>query len=243
MISVPTDGQFPKTRWTLVRRLNDPDEELSKPALEEICRQYYYPLYCYIRRRGLGHHDAQDALQEFFVKLLRLRTFGEADLTKGRLRSFLATALQKFLINWHRDREHLRREISTDALPPSADPEERYRRESFTDNDTPERIFDRRWSCELLQHVMGRLGDAYVARGRGAVFEAMRPALLAGGTLRGGDVPALASSLGITENALHATLSRLLREYRSILEKEVLQTVGSRDEVQAEIADLIQAFQ
>ena len=242
-MATTADGQFPKTRWTLIHRLRDPDEQSSGRALEEICAQYHYPLYCYIRRRGLDYHDAQDALQEFFAKLLRLRTFGEADAAKGHLRAFLVTALQRFLINWHRDRAHLRREMSADAPRPDADSEERYRHEHFTEEDTPERIFDRRWSCELLERVLQLVGEAYAARGRGAVFGALRPALMAGGTLRGGDAPALAASLGITENALHATLSRLLREYRAILEREVLQTVGSREEVASEIAHLLRAFQ
>ena len=77
MMVAETDGQFPQTSWTLVRKLHDPDEQLSEQALEEICKQYQYPLYCYIRRRGLAHHDAQDALQDFFRKLIRLRTFSE----------------------------------------------------------------------------------------------------------------------------------------------------------------------
>lgn len=242
MIAVETDGQFPNTRWTLVRRLNDPDEKLSERALEEICTQYQYPLYCYIRRRGFAHHDAQDALQDFFGKLIRLRTFGEADVAKGRLRALLATSLQRFLLNWYRDRAYLRQEISADVEFRAADAEERYQRERFINEDTPERIFDRRWSCELLQRVLKCVAEAYRVRGRADVFEALRPALLAGGTLKGGDAPVLAARLGIHENALHATLFRLLREFRSVLEREVLKTVGSRAEMAAEIAHLLQAF-
>ena len=242
MMFTETEGQFPKTNWTLVRQLHNPDERLSEQALEEICRQYQYPLYCYIRRRGLEHHDAQDALQEFFGKLIRLRTFGEADVTKGRLRALLATSLQRFLLNWRRDRAHLGREVSADVQFRAAYAEERYEKESFVNEDTPERIFDRRWSCELLQRVMKRVAEAYCARGRADVFEALRPALLAGGTLKGGEAPALAARLAINENALHATLYRLLREFRSVLEREVLKTVGSREEMAAEIAHLLQAF-
>ena len=242
MISTEKDGQFPQTSWTRVRRLRDPDERLSEQALEEICRQYQYPLYCYIRRRGLEHHDAQDALQDFFGKLIRLRTFSEADVTKGRLRALLATSLHRFLQNWRRDRAHLDKEMSVDVEFSVADSEERYRRESFVEKDTPERIFDRRWSCELLQRVLKRVAEAYCARGRANVFETLRPALLAGGTLKRGEAMVLAARLGINENALYATLSRLLREFRSVLEREVLKTVGSRQEMAAEIAHLLQAF-
>src|SRR5262249_52251077 len=136
------DGQFPATHWTLIQRLRSGDETVARRALEELCAQYHYPLYCYLRRRGLDYHDAEDALHDFLSKLLRLETFAEADAAKGRLRSFLATMLQRFLINWRRDHHTARsRETSLDTLPSIADSEERYQQEQFTEGDTPETLF------------------------------------------------------------------------------------------------------
>ena len=74
-MSERADGSFPATHWTLIARLRNPDETVARIALDELCAQYHYPLYCYIRHRGLAHHDAQDALQDFFAKLLRLGVF------------------------------------------------------------------------------------------------------------------------------------------------------------------------
>src|SRR5437773_972735 len=109
---MPADGQFPPTRWSLIARLKGGDEVAARGALEELCAAYHYPLYCYIRRRGLAQHDAEDALHDFFAKLLRLDAFADADAGKGRLRTFLATGLQRFLINWHRDQPHRDHECS-----------------------------------------------------------------------------------------------------------------------------------
>jgi RNA polymerase sigma-70 factor (ECF subfamily) len=235
-------GRFPTTRWTLIRRLKSPDASTVRRALNDLCAQYYYPLYCYIRHRGFDHHDAEDALHDFLAKLLRLEAFEDAAPDRGRLRAFLGTALRRFLSNWCRDRPHRAREVSLDLPAPAGDAEERYRRERFTDADTPERIFDRQWGLELLHRVVHRLGESYAARGRTPIFETLRPVLLAGGSLRGGDTSRYATALATTEGAVRVALSRLLRDYRDLLEDEVLQTVESTAEVDTEIGHLLQVF-
>ena len=242
MIRAGGAGRFPTTRWTLIRRLKSADPSAARRALDDLCGQYYYPLYCYIRHRGFDHHDAQDALHDFLAKLLRLEAFEDAAPDRGRLRAFLGTALRRFLSNWRRDQPHRSREVSLELPPPADDTEERYRRERFTDADTPERIFDRKWGLELLHRVVRRLGESYAARGRATVFETLRPVLLAGGSLRGEDTSHFAAALATTEGAVRVALSRLLRDYRGFLEDEVLQTVESPSEVDTEIAHLLQVF-
>lgn len=237
-----SDGHFPATHWTLIRRLHSSDEAVVRRALDDLCAQYHYPLYCYLRRRGLDYHDAEDALHDFLAKLVRLDAFADADAGKGRLRSFLATMLQRFLINWRRDRSERSRESSLDVILLGAAPEERYEQEQFAEHDTPETLFDRKWSHELLVRVLNRLGESYAAKGKAAVFETLQPVLQAGGSLRGHNTGALAASLSITEGALRVALSRLLRDYREVLDEEVLQTVDSRGAVDGEIAHLLQAF-
>ena len=242
MMAVDPPGHFPHTRWTLIARLKSPDAAIARRALDDLCMQYYYPLYCYIRRRGFEHHDAQDALHDFFAKVIRLAVFECAEAGSGRLRAFLSTALQRFLINWHRDNAHREREVSLDLAPPGEDPERRYRSEHFTDTETPERVFDRKWGHELLENVVRRLDQDCTVRGRKFFFDTLRPVLLAGGSLRGHDSAQIASTLGISEGALRVALSRLLGEYRAILEDEVRQTVETSDEVDGEIAHLLGVF-
>ncbi len=230
-------GEFNTTQWTLVARLRCADEAVARRALDDLCAQYHYPLYCFIRRRGLSHHDAQDVLQDFLAKLLRLEAFKEAEAEKGRLRYFLSFALQRFLINWHRANRHRLNETSMEA-----EAEDRYHRERFTENDTPERLFERKWSQELLGHVLQKLGELYVRNGKGALFKVLRPVLLAGGSLRGEDCAGMAADLGMTEGALRVGLSRLLKDYGTTLREEVRQTVASDEEVEDEISHLQQVF-
>lgn len=236
------DGRFPTTSWTLIARLRSGDEATARLALDELCAQYHYPLYCYIRRRGLAHHDAEDALHDFLAKLLRLDTFAGAEADKGLLRSFLSHALARFLINWHRDRPHRTREVSSDAPLPGGEDEARYAREPIADTDTPERLFDRKWGHTLLARVIERLRARYAEKGNAATFAALLPILRAGGSLRGEDATRIAAALGTNQGALRVALNRLLARYRTAFEEEVLQTVSSPDEAKAEIAHLMQLF-
>lgn len=238
---MPGDARFPTTHWTLIARLKSSDAAAVGRALDDLCAQYYYPLYCAIRRRGLAHHDAEDALHDFLAKLVRLDAFADADAEKGRLRSFLGASLGRFLINWHRDRADRAREVSFDA-PDSADSESRYRAEHFPDHETPERLFDRQWARELLTRALQRLSTQYAERGKVHVFTTLSPVLQRGGSLREEDTASLAAVLGLSSGTLRTTHHRFLRDYRDLLEEEVLQTVASREEIDAEIAHLQASF-
>ena len=238
------DGHFPTTSWTLIGRLKGPDENAARRALDEICTQYRYPLYCYIRSRSFDHHDAEDALHDFFAKLVRLNAFAGADSTKGRLRAFLVVALGRFLGNWRRDEARRVRETDTVDSSAGADADaERYGRERFVEAMTPERIYERNWGFQLLERVLVVLGASYAAKGRAALFEALRPVLLAGGRLGGEECARISATLGMSEGALRTALTRLLRDYRTTLEDEVFMTVSSREEVADEIAHLLAVMQ
>jgi len=239
---MPADGNFPTTSWTLIARLRSADEAEARRALDELVGQYHFPLYCAIRRRGLAHHDAEDALHDFLAKLLRLESFAEADAAKGRLRAFLSTALGRFLSNWRRDHAAQLREVSIDAPLHGEEDQRRYREERFPDHETPERLFDRQWARELMSRVLRRLEGEYAEREKGEIFAALMPVLERGGSLRDEDAPALAARLGVNASMLRTRLHRFLQDYRNLLEAEVLQTVTSREEVEAEVAHLQASF-
>lgn len=74
-------------------------------ALERLCNRYWYPIYAHIRRCGHGPHERQDLTQEFFALLIEKNYLGAADRRRGRFRSFLLVAVNRFLVNaYHRER-------------------------------------------------------------------------------------------------------------------------------------------
>ena len=233
---------FPTTQWTLLSRLRSGDAGEARRALDVLITQYRYTLYAYIRRRGLGHHDAEDALHDFLVKLLNAHRLEDADEKRGRLRGFLGAALGNFLKNWQRD--EARRGKFAQELPAAevSGEEVRYANERFSMEETPQQIFERKWGHALMGRVMEQLKTQCEAQGKGVLFAALRPILLGGGSLRGHDGAAIAASLGMSEGALRVALSRHLRDYRAILEAEVRQTVENPDEVADEISYLMAIF-
>ncbi|MEQ1859773.1 MAG: hypothetical protein ABMA13_07555, partial [Chthoniobacteraceae bacterium] len=240
-------GKFPTTHWTLIARIKSPDAAVAEKALEELCTDYHFPLYCYLRRRGCAHHDAQDVLHDFLMLIFRRRSFERLEEQKGRLRGWLSTALGRHFAEWRQS--EARREQTAAADDAGFDRgldfgaiENRYQRERFREDDTPDRIFEREWAVELLRHVIDSLGARYAERGRGAVFAALRPVLEGGGHLREGQSQALAGPLGLSEEALRQALARLLREFREELHTEVRLTVEHAEEVPEELAHLMGLF-
>lgn len=233
------DGQFPTTEWTLVSRLRSRDEAVACRVLNELVTQYYYPLYCFIRRRGMDHHDAEDALHDFLGKLLRLDAGQRANQAAGRLRGYLSTALRNFLSTRFHEPERAPVTLSLDASAAEA----RYVTEELRDEDTPERLVGRKWVYELLREVMRKLGATYATRDRLALFQALQPFIFNGGTLRGEDAPAIAEKLGMTPVALRVAMSRLMEAFRIALRAEVLHTLEDPAGVDDELASLIRAFE
>ena len=233
---------FPTTSWSLVQRIKSPDRESAARALDEICAQYHYPLYCCIRQRGLNHHDAQDALHDFLAALLRYDAFERIDADKGRLRSYISVALKRFLIKWQGAHSHRHREVSVEAEAALAESQQRFAHEHFTDADSPDRLFDRQWADTLFRRVLKLTQDNCEKRGRGEVFRVLKPVLQRGGSMRGHDPAALAAALGINEGALRTALNRLVGDFRGLLHDEIRQTVATEEDVELEKAHLRQLF-
>src|SRR6185436_14960457 len=120
---------------------------------------YWYPLYAFVRRQGNGPHDAQDLTQAFFERLLEKNYLEAVDRAKGRFRSFLLAALKHFLANdWDRQRAQKRGGATCHIPIDTQSAEARYGLEPGHEQ-TPEKLFERRWALTLLDHVLARLRD------------------------------------------------------------------------------------
>src|SRR5512136_3051554 len=174
-------GLFPWTHWSVVLAAADQDSPQARAALEQLCRTYWYPLYCYIRRRGYGHEDAQDLTQGFLLQLLQRHSFARADAGKGRFRSFLLAGLNYFLSD-ERDRAGAQKRGGGQPTLSFIDAQvadERYRLEPV-DERSPDKLFERRWAVTLLDQVLARLEQEYREAGKLELFQRLRGFLVAG---------------------------------------------------------------
>jgi RNA polymerase sigma factor (sigma-70 family) len=224
--------RFETTRWSLVLRAGDGAE-----ALEALCRRYWYPLYAFVRRAGHGEHDAQDLTQAFFARLLEKRWLEDADPNRGRFRTFLLTALKRFLANeWDRERALKRggavAVISIDAL----EAETRFQREQPALSDDHLQ-FDRRWALTLLEETLRRLEAEWGAAGRMAEFLALRGSLTSErGSFDGREAGA---ALNLNEGAVRVAVHRLRKRFREIFREEIAQTLADPAELDAELRHLV----
>ena len=233
-------GWFGTTHWSVVLSAGCADAPDAAAALERLCAAYWYPLYAYVRRRGHSPADAQDLTQEFFARLLEGNWVAQADRTRGRFRSFLLMALNRFLANeWHKSHA-LKRGGGLQPVPLALDTvETRFGAEPAV-CATPELEFDRQWAMTLLEQAIGRLHEEYTADGKGGVFEALKPCLV--GSRETQPYAALAEKLGMTEGAVKVAVNRLRQHYRERLREEIAQTVLHPEEVDSEMRHLVRVL-
>ena len=240
MTEYPSAAGFPTTHWSCVLQAGDPTNRQGQEALERLCEDYWYPLYAFSRRQGLGQADASDLVQGFLADLIERRDLAKADPSRGRFRSFLRTACSNFLSH-ARDHERAakrgggRNPISIDWQ--SA--EGRYINEPAHDL-TAERLFERRWALDLLGRVLGQLESEAARDGKIGLFKQLHP-ILEGNHLTE-SYRQIGESVQMSEGAVKVAAHRFRRRYRELLREEVGRTVADPNEIDAEIEDLLRSL-
>jgi RNA polymerase sigma-70 factor (ECF subfamily) len=239
----PRAGQgsrFATTHWSLVLAAGGTGSQEVRPAMTRLLETYWYPLYAFVRRKGRDADEAFDLTQEFLARLLERNVLHAADPEKGRFRTFLLSALERFLVDeWRREGRKKRGGGRTVLSLSFADAEERYRLEP-ADTLTPERIYERRWAITLLELGLRRLEEECSVAGREELFAAVKPVIAGEDPLRA--YAAIASELGMTEGALKTQVHRLRGRFRAILRAEIGQTVAGPADVAEEIQHLFQSL-
>ena len=160
----PTDasaGRFPATRWTLVNRAGGADGA-GRVAVAEIARLYAPALRA--RLLQVTRHDehrADDLLQGFLAdKVLEQRLIGHADPARGRFRTFLLTALDRYVVDDHRRSAALRR--SPQGVMQDIDDH----RDALATGADRGAAFDVAWAREVLDEVFAAMRQQCEQAGR-----------------------------------------------------------------------------
>lgn len=227
-------AEFLSTQWSLVLRAGAGDRDQARVALADLCQRYWYPLYAYLRRRGVPTEEAEDVMQGFFTRLLEKQVLVGVTVEGGRFRSFLLTALKNYLTNERHRASAEKRGGGRTVLSLDIDSGESRLKLEPHDSDTPERLFERQWALTLLNVVMQRLEAEYADKARW--FELLKTSL--GGDRERLPYATIAQELGISEEAARQSASRLRKRYRELLRAEVASTLANEDDVDAEIRGL-----
>jgi RNA polymerase sigma-70 factor (ECF subfamily) len=240
------DARFLTTRWSVVLSCSDSasDEEKAEAALAELCKIYWRPVFAFTCRQGHSIPDAQDLTQEFFGRVIKGRLIQSADRSKGRFRSLLLKALQRFLHD-EGDKRHARKRggdlsfVSWDDWMTEA-PTHLSIPEQESNTWSPERIFDVRWAATVVERALRRLGDECEKRGRRRVFDVLSDCLAA--EREDVSYATFAKILGLRETAVKSLVHRLRERYRTLLREEVAETVSGANEIDDELRYLCAAL-
>ena len=228
---------FATTHWSVVLHAAGSVSPQSETALEILCRNYWYPLYAFIRRRGYDHEAARDLTQEFFAQLLAKRLLAGVDPAKGRFRSWLLGVLKHFLAHeWAKTQAQKRGGGTTTFSFDELEAENRYLAEP-ADQPDPEKLFDRRWAFTLLDHAATHLREEYDSAGKGALFHELRGFVSTEGTVVSYEVAA--ARLQLSPAALKSAIHRLRQRYQELVRHEIAQTVVTTTEIDEEIRYLL----
>ena len=227
---------FTTTHWSVVLEAQG-ESPAAQEALEKLCRTYWRPIFAFLRRQGISPEEAEDITQGFFAQLLERRSLDAVRKEKGRLRSFLLGALKYFVVDEQRRAMAVKRGKGQRLIPlEELRADERIEMEP-SDPMTAEMIYERRWALTVLERVLSRLKDEYVAAGNAALFDALKELLP--------DEPGspsqaeIAARLGMTENAVRQACYRFRQRYQALLREEIANTVATPGDIEDELRHLI----
>lgn len=234
----PSGGNrdFATTQWHVVRSAGDEDASVSRSALQELCQQYWYPLYAYVRRQGHDSNVAADITQAFFTDLLEREDIKRVDPELGKFRSFLLASIKHFMINQWKKQMALKRGGGQPLLSIDfVDAAQRYHHQP-ADAQSPDVLFERQWAITLLDKVQNRLEKEFEHKGKKHVFSTLK-VFLAGKNSES-TLAQAAVKLDMTEVAAKVAVHRMRTRYGEILRAEILNTLDSNEDVESEVQHL-----
>lgn len=221
-------ARFDTTRWSLIAEAGG-DAPQARPALEQLCRDYRPPVVAFLRGQGYAREDAEDLAQDFFERFVRQGWYATATPERGRFRALLLTALRRFVHSAEAHRRAARRGghvrlVSIDEA------------EAASTGASPEAAFLHGWLAVLMSRARERLREEYRQQGRTAQFDALWGCI--DGRASGKELDAIAAVQGLRRNTVAVQLHRMRKRLRQFVRLELLATVGSREDLELELAEL-----
>jgi len=236
---VSSPDVFPHTLWSMVRLAVAEGKAGADKALDDLCRVYEKPIFIYILRAGHSPQAAQDLKQAFFEQLLTKNALADAEATRVKLRAFLITKLQGFLIDRHRHDSAAKRGGGNVANMADLSETQALRAEPI-DPLTPIIAFQRQWMETLATNAMQALRADYTQRGQSDLFSALAPFLTGRSDQT---LAALATQLSRPEGTLKSDISRLRAKCQKLIRDQIAATLDdpTPENITAELREIMGA--
>ena len=147
---------FLTTQWSLIEDIQDGKDQ-DNALIGFLLKQYWKPVYCYLRHKGYGNEQAKDLTQGFFHEVVLNRDLvGRAEKSRGRFRAFLLHALKQYA-NKQNLKEQSQKRLQLKAASFEID-EEPVLPDSVAQT-TAEESYHYAWLSSLLERVLEEVKD------------------------------------------------------------------------------------
>ena len=233
-------GVFATTHWSVVLAAGQQESPQAAEALETLCRTYWYPLYAYVRRTGCSPEDAEDLVQGFFLYLLDGQVLRSLEREGGRFRSFMLGTFKNFISD-QKDKAFAQKRGGGRQLVSweMAEAEHLFTREP-ADEESADRLFERRWVLALLERAMERLRQEWALGGKAELFAQLKG--FVSGEKGLASYAEAAAQANLSLSALKSAVFRLRHRYYELVREEVGHTLADPRELKEELRYLLGLF-
>lgn len=232
---------FLTTQWSLIENIQT-GQDRDRTLIDFLLKQYWKPVYCYLRRKGYDNEQAKDLTQDFFHEVvLNKDMVGRADQTKGRFRSFLLFALNEYLVKQN-IRERARKRIPKGKLV-SLEVADAPTLPQSVERASAEESYHYAWLSALLERVLADIRAECHRQGMETHWVLFYQRVV--GPIMNGQPPISLTDLS-QEHGLSDTkktsnmIVTVKRRFRATLMQHVRRTVLSGDQASEEIEELLQ---
>ena len=234
-------GSFQATHWSAIERVGSSDNIGSKALVDDLLRTYWKPVYCYLWHKGYDNEQAKDLTQSFFQEVvLGHELIQQADRKKGRFRTLLLRALDRYLVSAHR-KDIARKRIPKDRLISMEDATFRELPEA-TSNLNSEDVFHYTWVCEILDRMIEEVETECRQRGMILHWDLFHDRVL-GPIINCTDSPPLeklCNKYGIDSKAKASSMIfSVKRRFRSAMKRLLRKSVASEVQINEEMLELM----
>jgi len=239
-----TGAAFLTTHWSLVEKISSDDEDHNKTLISSLLEGYWKPVYCYLRRRGFGNEDAKDLTQGFFHEVvLGHHLIDKVDQSKGRFRSYLLMALDRYVMNV-KQKENAQKRIPKDRLV-ALDLMDGSELPDTVADMNPEESFNYAWISTLLEAVLEQVRSQCQQDGMSAHWCLFRDRILQP-ILESTDPPSLNELCEryAVEDVSKASnmIITVKRRFRVALQNHMRNLVTSDDQIGGEMKEIKKYF-
>jgi DNA-directed RNA polymerase specialized sigma24 family protein len=170
-------SQFKTTQWSHILSAKTENETRRHMILNNLAETYWKPVYCYLRSKGFDNDAAKDLTQDFFSEIVLGRNLIQnANQLKGRFRTFLLVALDRYVVSTYRRAGRIKRGGQVNIA--KLDFADLTNIEVLESMQSPDQAFYYGWIANLIEEVLTEVKDEYCSTMRASHWDALRLRLL-----------------------------------------------------------------